>query len=80
MTWPIHKILSYVAHSEIEPPPMWQAVGLICSVIANCHSTKRKFKPSDFVPGLNAAKDEPIELDFDKIETWQALFPKRKAK
>ena len=28
----------------------WETTSLLCALVANCHSAKRKFKPRDFNP------------------------------
>ena len=33
--------------------------GTVASVIANCHSTDRTFKPSDFMPDFSEPEPEP---------------------
>ena len=34
----------------------WETTSLLCALVANCHSAKKKFKPRDFNPYEKTAK------------------------
>jgi hypothetical protein len=41
--------------------------GMVAATIANCHSTKRRFHPSDFFSSLTAPRQEQSEADIRAV-------------
>lgn len=45
----------------------WDHTSLLCALIANCHSAKKKFKPKQFNPFMRTPKPE---LDGNEAREW----------
>lgn len=45
----------------------WDHTSLLCALIANCHSAKKKFKPKQFNPFMRTPKPE---LDGEQAKEW----------
>jgi hypothetical protein len=55
------ELAEWVATYEAEPWDEWRAdlrAGIVASTVANCHSTKGKFRPRDFMPDFKRRKEQ----------------------
>lgn len=63
-----NELTEWIAYSQVEPfPDSWMQTGVVASTIANSNSSKKKFKPDDFMPQRTKPIKRSSALDIFNI-------------